>query len=207
MKQIVFLLFFTLSSIIACDNNKKVILTNDTIPITGPGTYVANSDTIPIILDSSKVITPAPSMPSGERFINTGRTTPGELITYAKTLTGIPYKYGSIDPRVGFDCSGFITNVFNHFNITVPRPSVDYTNIDRPVDISDAKQGDLILFTGTDSLIREVGHMGIIVTGSDAGISFIHSTSGKANGVTITPFNNYYQGRFVKVIRIFPQNE
>jgi len=36
---------------------------------------------------------------------------------------------------------------------------------------------------------------------------FIHSSSGKANGVTITPLNDYYKGRFVKVIRIFPQND
>lgn len=191
-----FLLLLVLCVSIACKNNKKLTRSADTIPI--------RANTVPVIIDSAKVITPAPSMPGGERYINTGKTTPDELIAYAKTLMGTPYKYGSIDPNIGFDCSGFITHVFNHFNITVPRSSVDYTDIDRPVDISDTKKGDLILFTGTDSLDREVGHMGIIVTGAREGISFIHSTSGKANGVTITPLNDYYQGRFVKAIRIFP---
>jgi cell wall-associated NlpC family hydrolase len=119
---------------------------------------------------------------------------------------GVPYKYGSTDPREGFDCSGFITHVFNHFNINVPRSSIDFTNVKREIPAEQAKAGDIVLFTGTDSTIRDVGHMGIITSNDNNVINFIHSTSGKANGVTITPINSYYMGRFVKVIRIFPQN-
>jgi hypothetical protein len=48
--------------------------------------------------------------------------------------------------------------------------------------------------------------MGIVVSNSDS-LRFIHSSSGKANGVTITPLNKYYLGRFVKTIRVFPQND
>src|SRR3954468_19146409 len=112
--------------------------------------------------------------------INTGKTTPAELISYANSLTGIPYLYGSTDPKKGFDCSGFITYVFNHFNITVPRRSVDFTNTDREINLNQAKTGDLILFTGTDSLERVVGHMGILIINIGQPIQFIHSTSGKA---------------------------
>jgi len=65
--------------------------------------------------------------------------------------------------------------------------------------------GDIILFTGTDSTERFVGHMGIIVSNADS-VKFIHSTSGKAYGVTISPLSNYYKGRFVKTIRVFKQN-
>src|SRR3982751_221985 len=46
--------------------------------------------------------------------INTGNTTPAELLAFANSLTGIPYLYGSTDPKKGFDCSGFITYVFSH---------------------------------------------------------------------------------------------
>ncbi len=141
------------------------------------------------------------------KTIKTGNTTPAELIAYANTLTGTPYKYGSIDPNVGFDCSGFITNVFNHFNIGVPRSSIDFTHVQREIPLPEAKPGDLILFTGTDSTRREVGHMGIIVSNENNQYSFIHSTSGKQYGVTITPLNQYYMGRFLKVIRVFKQND
>jgi murein DD-endopeptidase / murein LD-carboxypeptidase len=139
--------------------------------------------------------------------IITGKTTPAELVTYATSLTGIPYKYGSIDPKEGFDCSGFITYVFHHFGIIVPRRSVDFTNVDHEISLQDAKTGDLILFTGTDSTDRTVGHMGIIITQPTGPPKFIHSTSGKAYGVTTTPLNTYYMGRYMKTIRIFPQNE
>ncbi len=138
--------------------------------------------------------------------IQTGNTTPEEVIAFAKTLIGIPYKYSSTDPAQGFDCSGFITYVFNHFNIAVPRTSAGFTNVEKEIKPEDTKPGDIILFTGTDSTIRDVGHMGIIVSAENKEFQFIHSTSGKANGVTITPLNDYYLGRFVKVIRIFPSS-
>jgi len=139
--------------------------------------------------------------------IETANTKPQEVLAFAQTLIGTPYKYGSTDPADGFDCSGFITYVFNHFNIAVPRSSIGFTNVQRQINIDEAKPGDIILFTGTDSAIRTVGHMGIIILRNDTELQFIHSSSGKANGVTITPFNKYYAGRFVKVIRIFKQND
>ncbi|MEO7802711.1 MAG: NlpC/P60 family protein, partial [Ginsengibacter sp.] len=101
-------------------------------------------------------------------------------------------------------CSGFITYVFNNFKISVPRTSIDFTNAGPEVPVEKAMPGDLILFTGTDSTQRFVGHMGIINEHAADSTTFIHSTSGKAYGVTITPLNTYYRSRFVKVIRIFP---
>lgn len=139
--------------------------------------------------------------------IETGTTTPDELLYFACSLSGVPYKYGSTDPAEGFDCSGFVTYVFNHFNIMVPRTSVDFTPVDHPIELRDAKAGDLILFTGTDSTIRVVGHMGIISSGPTEPLKFIHSTSGKNKGVVETPLNAYYQGRYVKTIRVFAQND
>ena len=127
-----------------------------------------------------------------------------ELVAYAKTLVGVPYLYASVDPAQGFDCSGFITYVFNHFQIAVPRSSVDFTNVGKPVDVHAAQEGDLILFTGTVDSIRIVGHMGIVTENVDT-LKFIHSTSGKANGVTISTLNEYYNKRFVKVVRVFAQ--
>lgn len=139
--------------------------------------------------------------------IETGNTTPEELIGFAQTLKGTPYKYGSTDPAQGFDCSGFVTYVFNHFKISVPRSSVDFSYAKRDIDSADARPGDLILFTGTDSTVRTVGHMGIIVSHTNKRLAFIHATSGKTYGVTETPLNIDYQRRYMKTIRVFPQND
>ena len=144
-----------------------------------------------------------PPPEAGDKEINLKTVQPDSLVAFAKTLVGIPYLYASTDPRKGFDCSGFITYVFNHFNIAVPRSSVDFTDYGKEIGIEKAKPGDLILFTGTDSTILIVGHMGIIESVKEDTLRFIHSTSGKAKGVVITPFENYYKSRFVKVIRVF----
>jgi lipoprotein Spr len=146
---------------------------------------------------------------TADQYINiqTGNTTPAELISFARSLTGTPYEYGSTDPEQGFDCSGFVTYVFNHFGIRVPRPSVDFTFVNRVIDIKKARPGDLILFTGSDSTTRIVGHMGIVVSNHGNDLKFIHATSRDDNGVVETPFIRYYQERYIKTIRVFPQND
>ena len=142
---------------------------------------------------------------NNEGEINTGSTIPDSVVAFGKSLVGTPYLYASSNPLNGFDCSGFITYVFNHFGIAVPRSSVDFTNVGIEIPKEFASPGDLILFTGTDSTIRTVGHMGIVESNETGNLLFLHSTSGKTYGVTISPLKGYYEGRFEKVIRVFPQ--
>ena len=137
--------------------------------------------------------------------INTGSIIPDSIVAFGKSLVGTPYLYASSDPAKGFDCSGFISYVFNHFGIAVPRSSVDFTDVGLEIPKDVCSPGDLILFTGTDSTIRTVGHMGIVESNEHGNLLFLHSTSGKAYGVVISPLKGYYETRFVKVIRIFPQ--
>jgi cell wall-associated NlpC family hydrolase len=139
--------------------------------------------------------------------IETKNVKPQSIVAFAQTLIGTPYKYGSTEPKEGFDCSGFITYVFNHFDIAVPRSSVDFTSVGKEVPKDDARPGDLILFTGTNNQIRTVGHMGIVTFNSPDTLFFIHSTSGKLNSVTVTPLNEYYQKRFMKIVRIFNESQ
>ena len=162
----------------------------------------------PLQKDTGMIVLPNKSAPIRDTLpgqIVTGNIHPEAVVAFAESLFGTPYRYASTDPKVGFDCSGFITYVFNHFGIKVPRSSIDFTNVGKEVSVKDAKRGDIILFTGTDSTERYVGHMGIIVTNNNADVQFIHSSSGRAHGVTVSPLKGYYSGRFVKVIRIFKQ--
>jgi len=159
------------------------------------------------IIDSSItiVVLPDSSTYKEEQEIKTGSAIPDSLVAFGKSLVGTPYLYTSSDPAKGFDCSGFITYVFNHFGIAVPRSSVDFTDMGIEIPTDFASPGDLILFTGTDSTIRIVGHMGIVESNERGNLLFLHSTSGKAYGVVISPLKGYYEARFVKVIRVFPQ--
>ncbi len=151
--------------------------------------------------DDGETPVPEPRVAIGDLPIR--KSHPDSIVAFARTLIGVPYLYASTDPAQGFDCSGFITYVFNHFNIKVPRSSVDFTNYGTEVAVENARPGDLILFTGTDSTIRIVGHMGIVENIVEDKLYFIHSSSGKAMGVVISPLERYYLSRFVKVIRVF----
>ena len=160
------------------------------------------------ITNATDVKTLQPLQP-GEA-IDTRNVNPEEVIRYAETLVGTPYVYGSTDPKVGFDCSGFITYVFNHFKIKVPRSSSQFSNVGKTVPVENAKRGDIVLFTdpGSDnSVTNEIGHMGLITSNANGQISFIHSTSGKAMSVAVSPLSTHYMKRFVRVSRIFPQND
>lgn len=175
------------------DPKDNAVLTHDSAAVS----RIFNTDT-PIFLPTQ----PGYDTSGSQQIVWNARTKPDSLVAFAKTLIGVPYKYASTNPVEGFDCSGFITYVFNYFRMQVPRSSVDFTNVGKTIRPAEAVPGDLILFTGTDTLETNVGHMGIIVNNTDS-LRFIHASSGKANGVTITPLNEYYKKRFVKVIRVF----
>ncbi len=123
------------------------------------------------------------------------------FVSFAKTLLGTPYKYGSAVPEKGLDCSGFISYVFSNFNVKTPRSSVDFTNEGKEIAAKDARPGDIILFTGSDNSTGTVGHMGIITSNNNT-TQFIHSASGKNVGVILSNLTGYYKTHFVKVIRI-----
>ena len=136
------------------------------------------------------------------RKIDVKSVSADDVVSFAETLLGVPYRYGSLKKENGFDCSGFINYVFNNFKIVVPRTSSDFTNAGKEVKPADSKRGDLILFTGSDARSGEVGHMGIVAENKRNNFTFIHASSSK--GVMFSTLNSYFIPRFVKVIRIFP---
>ena len=123
-----------------------------------------------------------------------------EMVTYAKQFIGVPYKYGSINPVNGFDCSGFVYHVLTHFNINPPRSTYEYEHVGKEIADRQAKAGDIILFTGSDN--KKIGHMGIVTENNNGTIQFIHSATSRNIGVIISSLEGYYRKHFVKVIRI-----
>ncbi len=127
------------------------------------------------------------------------------LIGFAKTFLGKKYKYASINPKVGFDCSGFVYYVFKSFNVNVPRASMDYEKTGKTILLDSIRVGDIIVFTGTNAKIRKPGHVGIIISMPGEEITFIHSSSNtKHGGIKISTFKEspYYEKRFIKVVRL-----
>lgn len=185
MKNLFFLFACLIVLLQSCSPSKKI------------NTAVVNKPGVPVV---SKVVI-RDHVPA--RTINTKNVSPETLVKFAETLHGTPYKYGSVVKEQGFDCSGFINYVFNHFKISVPRVSKDFTNAGIAVSTLESQRGDIILFTGSDINSGIVGHMGIITKNDKGVLQFIHAASGKGGGVMISSLNSYFLPRFVKVIRVF----
>ncbi|MBI5539330.1 MAG: C40 family peptidase [Bacteroidia bacterium] len=125
------------------------------------------------------------------------------LVNYAKSFLGTPYKWGGSSAG-GFDCSGFVSFIFRHFQITTPHGARDYYKLGKSISQDSCKKGDIILFTGTNYSRKSVGHVGIIISDFGEPLKFIHSSSSKNHwGVTITDFSNSaYPKRFMGIRRL-----
>jgi lipoprotein Spr len=140
--------------------------------------------------------------------LNTDSVSADNVIDFAQTLIGTRYRAASSNPLYGFDCSGFVSYVFKSFNVKVPRSSEEFINAGERISMEDAKPGDVILFTGTRTHHpHSIGHVGIVFSNDGDGLKFIHSTSGKEHGVTITAMDDTYKRRFVQVVRLLKQND
>jgi cell wall-associated NlpC family hydrolase len=140
--------------------------------------------------------------------LNTDSVSADSVIGFAQTLIGTRYRAASSNPLYGFDCSGFVSYVFKSFNVNVPRSSGDFINAGERISMADAKPGDVILFTGTKTHHpHSIGHVGIVFSNDGDGLKFIHSTSGKERGVTISSMDDTYKRRFVQVVRLLKQND
>lgn len=125
-----------------------------------------------------------------------------DVVTYAKEFLGTTYKYAGTAPETGFDCSGFVYFVFKHFDIHLPRGSGEYLFLGTPKKPEEFQVGDVLVFYGyMDN--ANIGHVGIISEADGMNSKFIHATSGKTYGVTISDLgSDMYTRRFYKCIDV-----
>ena len=130
------------------------------------------------------------------------KTERDSVVSYAKEYLGTPYLYAGNDPKKGFDCSGFTSYVFQHFDVNLPRSSSGYQNLATALKSEDFKIGDVLVFYGyKDKTV--IGHVGIICEANGMQSKFIHASSGKAGSVTISDLDSeHYTQRFYKCIDV-----
>ena len=128
-----------------------------------------------------------------------------ELLDYAKTFIGVPYRLGASGPDL-FDCSGFTSYVFREFGYYLPHNSVMQAKDSRPVEsFSELRKGDLVFF-GARNNIRSIGHVGIVVdVDLDRGMfRFIHAST--SNGVEIQRSTSpYFMMRYMGAGRVLKE--
>jgi cell wall-associated NlpC family hydrolase len=143
------------------------------------------------------------SMPVSDKVVNAFEEVKRiDVIRFAKKLLGTPYLFASSIPLNGFDCSGFVNYVFKNFRINLPRASGEFGVLGAGLKPEDFKVGDVLVFYGFKDKTR-IGHVGIICEAAGMKSRFIHSSSGKAHGVTISELgSDMYTQRFCKCIDV-----
>jgi cell wall-associated NlpC family hydrolase len=117
------------------------------------------------------------------------------VVTYALSLQGAPYQYGSDNPQDGFDCSGFVHHVYQHQGVNLPRTTEDMANTLTPVEKEQRHSGDLLFF---DTNGKAFSHVGLYVNND----YFIHAPSERTGKVLVSSLkNNYWQQHFTGVRR------
>lgn len=95
----------------------------------------------------------------------------GSLASYARSLIGVPYKYGGNSPDSGFDCSGFVGHVYKRsLGISLPRSAQQISHEGQFVQLAQLREGDLVFY---DTNKQAYSHVGIYL-GNDR---FIHAPS------------------------------
>jgi cell wall-associated NlpC family hydrolase len=138
-------------------------------------------------------------------FASSNSTEPkrDSIVHFAQSFLKAPYLWGGVSPK-GFDCSGFLYYVYRQHKINVSRTSSSYAKKGTEVNVENSKPADVLLFTGSDSNNRKIGHVGMVISNINGIILFIHASSSRKHyGVTITKYNNSgYVKRFLKAISI-----
>ncbi|RPF42685.1 LysM domain-containing protein [Thermodesulfitimonas autotrophica] len=69
-----------------------------------------------------------------------------DLLTYARSLLGIRYRWAGESPATGFDCSGFTKHVFGRFGVALPHSAAAQYSCGVPVARAELMPGDLLFF-------------------------------------------------------------
>ena len=115
-----------------------------------------------------------------------------EIAKIARKLKGAKYKYGGKNP-FGFDCSGFVTYVFEKDEVYLPATARSQSGIGKKVALDDVVEGDLVFF-GEDN---KVSHVAIVTSNDGQHIYIIHSTTGAGVIEEDLRQSDYWMDRFL----------
>lgn len=124
------------------------------------------------------------------------------VVSYSVAFLGMNYLWGGTTPAIsnisgkyisgGFDCSGFVQYIYKHFDINLPRTSMEQINRGASFNINSLEKGDLVFFMTNPAMPYQVSHVGIYIGNN----KFIHSPK-SGDIIKISELTGYYKEKFV----------
>ena len=113
-------------------------------------------------------------------------------------LLGIRYRRGGSSPEAGFDCSGFVSHVFQEaLGLVLPRSSREMSNSGQVVSRDDLRPGDLVFF---NTMRKAFSHVGIYLGDNQ----FVHAPRSGGRVRIEDLSQSYWSKRFNGARRIDP---
>jgi cell wall-associated NlpC family hydrolase len=115
------------------------------------------------------------------------------IIREANKYQGISYVYGGKTPEKGFDCSGYVSYVYQNQGIFIQGNADHLSKMGRKKDVNDLVPGDLVFF-GNGS---HVNHVGIVTVNNGKNLSMIHSSSSKGIQLVNITHSDYWRPKLM----------
>lgn len=146
---------------------------------------------------SSKAPTSSPSKSYSKSY---NSKTINEIVSLARSYTGVPYRSGGTDGN-GMDCSGLLYCVYGQYGFKIPRISWQQSEVGKEISVDELRAGDWVFFVTNKGGTGSINHAGMITEfRNDKEVLFIHSSSSK--GIKEDNlFSKYWMGCFAKATR------
>lgn len=113
-----------------------------------------------------------------------------ELINTAMGMLGVPYRRGGSNAETGFDCSGFVRNIYSQVKgHLLPRVASEQAQATTKIEKRELQPGDLVFF---NTMRRAFSHVGIYVGEG----KFIHAPRTGASVRVESMQTSYWAHRF-----------
>jgi cell wall-associated NlpC family hydrolase len=193
MKYVLFgiIFIFSISFATECEMHIEKVKNNDT----NFSLILTHDENCEVIMDehTSKIVLVSKSIEENittKNILKEQNTPLDKLISLAKSKLGDSYVTAAAGPD-HFDCSGFVYYVFKENGISIPRASLEQSKSGKKIMRKSLQRGDILSFDTHDR--GHVNHSGIYLGDG----KFIHSSSGKAYGVTISELDKgFYKDKF-----------
>ncbi len=134
---------------------------------------------------------------AGQRLVTKLPDSIQNLLQYARSNEGVAYQRGGNSPESGFDCSGFVRNVYDHVTgIILPHGSKAMSELGDKIKTAELLPGDLVFFRFMNHTISHVG----IYLGNN---QFIHASSTASGSVMVSNLNDNYWAKHFSLARRF----